>query len=301
MVTVFLRGGLGNQMFQCAAGLSVAKKRGDSLRLDTVFLNNRLPRRNFSYRTYDLDIFTLNPRMTALSVASSQFPIPGMWLGMDLVGMKIASAIGKQAIIKEKKEFVFDPEIFKVKGDVVLWGRWQNEKYFSEIADDVRAAFAFRHSLTGEAVEIADDIRSSDSVSVHVRRGDFVAFKNVAQMMGETDLSYYERAAAHIAGHTGSPKLFIFSDDIEWCKDHLKLPFPTVYVPALAENPKMAFRFDLELMSLCKHNIIANSTFSWWGAWLNRNPEKIIVAPKKWYADGRDERNEIMPEGWIKL
>jgi hypothetical protein len=301
MVTVFLRGGLGNQMFQYAAGLAVAKKRGDTLRLDTVFLNDRFPRRNFSYRTYDLDIFKIAPRMTALSIASSTLSIPGIWLGMDLAGMKIASVMGRQKVIKEKEEFFFDPEIFNAKGNIVLWGRWQNEKYFSEIADDVRAAFAFRYPLTGDAAKIASDIQSSDSVSVHVRRGDFVAFKNVAQMMGDTDLSYYERAAAHISGHAGNPTFFIFSDDIDWCKDNLKLPFPTVYVPVLAKDPKMAFRFDLELMSLCKHNIIANSTFSWWGAWLNRNPEKIVVAPKKWYADGRDERNEIMPEGWIKL
>lgn len=299
MVKVFLRGGLGNQMFQYAAGLAVAKKNNTQLVLDTVFLNDRLPRRNFSYRTYDLDIFTLDPRFTALSKYSQNVPIPGFWLALDLGLMKLKSLFGKQYIIKEKKEFSFDPDIFKKEGNVLLWGRWQNEKYFKDIADEVRTAFIFKDPLAGEAATIADDIRSSDSVSIHVRRGDFVAFKNVAEMMGETDLSYYNRAVAYVAGHVGNPKLFVFSDDIDWCKDNLKLPFPSVYVPASAEGPKAAFH--LQLMSLCKYNIIANSTFSWWGAWLNRNPEKIVIAPKRWYADGRDDTNEIMPTDWIKI
>ncbi len=299
MVTVFLRGGLGNQMFQYAAGLSLAKKRGDTLRLDTVFLNDRFPRRNFSYRTYDLDIFAFDPRFTALSKCSQDFPIPGVWLGIDIGLMKLKNLFGRQCLIKEKKEFSFDPDIFKRKGDVLLWGRWQNEKYFADIADEVRTVFTFKYLFVGEAAMIANDIQSCDSVSVHVRRGDFAAFKNVAKMMGETDLSYYGRAVAYVAGHVGNPKFFIFSDDIDWCKDNLKLPFPTVYISASTGGSKTAFH--LQLMSLCKHNIIANSTFSWWGAWLNRNPEKIVIAPKKWYADGRDEKNEIMPESWIKL
>jgi hypothetical protein len=296
MVTVFLRGGLGNQMFQYAAGLAVAKKNNTDLVLDTVFLNDRWPRRNFSYRTYDLDIFKLEPRFTALSKCSSSVSIPGLWLGMDLGLIKAGAALDRFHVIKEKQEIVFDLAVFG--GNVFLWGRWQNEKYFSDIADDVRAAFAFRNPLVGEAAAIADDIRSSNSISVHVRRGDFVAFKNVAQFMGNFDRSYYDRAFAYIAARVNQPKFFVFSDDIDWCKENLKTSHPTVYVPASAEGPKAAFH--LELMSLCKHNITANSTFSWWGAWLNGNPEKIVVAPKKWYADGRDE-TDVVPREWIPL
>lgn len=299
MVTVFLRGGLGNQMFQYATGLAVAEKKGTDLLLDTVFLNDRFPRKNFTYRTYDLDIFTAEPKLTALSHISSAIPIPGVWLGIDLVLMKAKSATGVRRIVKEQREFVFDQRVFAAKGDVVLWGRWQNEKYFSDIERDIRAAFAFRNPLSGEAAKIAEDIRSSDSVSMHVRRGDFVALKNVAQMMGETNLSYYEQATKYVAARVSKPKLFVFSDDIEWCRENIKLPVPTVFVPASAEGPKAAFH--LELMSLCKHNIIANSTFSWWGAWLNTNTQKIVVAPQRWYADGRDGKNEIMPEEWIKM
>ena len=299
MVTVFLRGGLGNQMFQYAAGLGIAKRNNTGVLLDDVFINDRFPRRNFAYRTYDLDMFTLKSRFTALSKCSAGVPIPGVWLGLDLGLIGIRNALGIRRMVKEKKEFAFDPAVYGEKENILLWGRWQNEKYFADIAGDVRAAFTFREPLTGEAAAIAESIRSSDSVSVHVRRGDFVAFENVAKMMGATDLSYYERAAASIAGHVHAPKLFVFSDDIDWCMDNLKLPFPTVYVPASAEGPKAAFH--LQLMSLCKHNIVANSTFSWWGAWLNANPEKIVIAPRKWYADGRDENNEIMPEGWIKI
>lgn len=299
MVTVFLRGGLGNQMFQYAAGSALATKNGSDLVLDTVFLSDRFPRKNFSYRTFDLDIFALEPKVTALSKLAEKIPVPGLWLALDLAWMKTANALGIHKITKEKKEFFFDRSVAEEKGNVVLWGRWQNEKYFGGNRDNVRKTFAFRYPLTGEAEKIGADIRSSNSVSLHVRRGDFVAFKNVAAIMGDTDVSYYDRAVKHMAAHVPDMKVFIFSDDIDWCKDNLKFPLPTVYVPASTEGPKASFH--LELMSLCKHNIVANSTFSWWGAWLNANPQKTVIAPKKWYADGRDENNEIMPEGWIKM
>jgi hypothetical protein len=283
-------------MFQYATGLAVAKKNNTDLVLDTVFLNDRFPRRNFTYRTYDLDIFTLEPKFTRLSKISTSMPIPGLWLGIDLGLIRLGATLGRR-VIKEKKESLFDPGIFYKQGDILLWGRWEDEKYFADIAIDIRSAFTFRDPFVGEAVTISDDIRSSNSVSVHVRRGDFAALKNVMQLMGETDLSYYERATNYIASHVDKPKFFVFSDDIDWCKKNLALPFPTVYVPASAEGPKAAFH--LRLMSLCKHDIIANSTFSWWSAWLNANPEKIVVAPKKWYANLIS--GDIVPKQWIRI
>jgi hypothetical protein len=189
MVTVFLRGGLGNQMFQYAAGLALAKRNGGGLVLDTVFLNDRFPRKDFTYRTYDLDIFRTEPDLTTLSKLSSMAPIPGLWLTMDLAGMEIAKRMGVKQIVKEKDDGIFDGEVREAKGNVVLWGRWQSEKYFADAVDDVRAAFVFRHPLSGIAADTSDDICSSASVSVHVRRGDFASSKAVIGIMGETDLS----------------------------------------------------------------------------------------------------------------
>jgi len=298
MVTVFLRGGLGNQMFQYALGLHLAKKNNTTLVFDTVYLRDRFPRKNFAYRTYDLDVFAITPRFTALSRVANAAPIPGIWLGADLLGATVREFAGMQKMVREKSDF-FDPAVLEERGNLLLFGRWQSEKYFEEIAEEVRITFQFRESLTGEAKELGKRIRSANSVSLHVRRGDFAAFKNVAQLMGKTNLPYYQRAATYIGERVKNPEFFIFSDDIAWCKENLKLSYPATYMPPSATGSKAAF--DLELMSLCKHNIIANSTFSWWGAWLNRNPEKIIVTPRIWYADGRGSEPDLLPERWIKI
>lgn len=298
MVTVFLRGGLGNQMFQYALGLHLAKKNSTMLTLDTVYLRDRFPRRNFSYRTYDLDVFTIMPRLTALSKAADALPIPGFWLGLDLGGIKIRELAGVQKMIKEKSDR-FDPTVLDERGNIFLFGRWQSEKYFTEIAEEICNTFQFRHPLEGEAVVLGQRIVACNAVSLHVRRGDFAAFKNVAQMMGDTNLSYYQKAAAYMADRVKDPEFFIFSDDIAWCKENIKLAYPVTYMPPSAAGPKAAF--DLELMSLCKHNIIANSTFSWWGAWLNNNPGAIVIAPKQWYGDGRGGAEDMVPERWVRI
>lgn len=298
MVTVFLRGGLGNQMFQYAAGLALAERNHTELLLDTVFLNDRWPRREFTYRVFDLDIFGLNPRVTFFSKASKKLPIPGLWLGLDLVFMEGREALGIQKIIKEREEHAFDSEILQIKDSVVLWGRWQNAEYFAEVENELREAFRFRHPLKGEAQEIGLQIESSKSISLHVRRGDFGAFGSVVSLMGDTNLAYYAEAADYIGSRVESPHFFVFSDDIDWCRKNLKINFPITYVPQEAAGPKAAFH--LELMSRCKHNIIANSTFSWWGAWLNTSPDKIVVAPKKWYAD-HEAPEGLIPDGWVTL
>ena len=291
MVTVFLRGGLGNQMFQYALGLRLAKKNGTGLVLDTVHLGDRFPRANFTYRTFDLDIFDIVPRTTAISKLQHALPVPGVWLGLDLLSMNVRQALGGSRVIYEKGDR-FNADVLDERGDIVLFGRWESERYFFDAADDVRAAFRFRRPLEGKAKEIANEVRSCESVSLHVRRGDYVNFKNVEAAMGKTDTGYFERAIAHVAGRVPSPRFFVFSDDIAWCRANIRPPYQTVYLDEASAGPKAAFH--LELMSLCKHHIIANSTFSWWGAWLDRNPKKIVVAPRRW-------KQDIVPAEWTML
>jgi len=283
---------MGNQMFQYAAGLASARESGAELFLDTTFLSDRFPRRQFTYRNYDLDVFALQPNFTAFSKISSRIPIPGFWLGLDLS----MHAVG--GLLREKKEYVFDPSVLSARGSMALWGRWQTEKYFAKYADEVRAAFQFRDPLTGAAARLAAEIQKTNSVSLHVRRGDYVAFKSVQATMGDTDLGYYDRAVHYITDHADHPALFIFSDDIAWCREHIKIPFPVTYVDDTSRGSKASFH--LHLMSLCKNNIIANSSFSWWGAWLNRNPEKIVVGPKRWETR-QSASTDILPASWIAL
>ena len=298
MVTVFLRGGLGNQMFQYAAGLSVVKKKGDNLSLDTVFLNDRFPRKNFTYRTYDLDIFSFNPQLSGLSRASKNFPIPGVWLGVDLVALKLKAIFGNTFILKEDDISSSDKNIAFKTSDVVLWGFWQSEKYFEDVVDDVRAAFTFRDPLNKAAALFAQDIHTSESVAIHVRRGDYLLGK-YKKLYGITDVDYYNRAIANIGDSVKDPHFFVFSDDIDWCKENIKTPYVTTYMDAASSGPKSSYH--LQLMSLCKHNIIANSSFSWWGAWLNKNPQKIVIAPKQWHVGMSIEENDVTPANWIKL
>jgi hypothetical protein len=226
-------------------------------------------------------------------------PLPGVWLGADIVMMEAAAIMGMRRIIKEKSEYAFDSQALEQKGDALLWGRWQSEKYFADAADAVRSAFTFRDPLTGIAADMALSIAATNSISLHVRRGDYAAQKNVAAFMGATDTAYYERAVAYMVQHVSDPHFFIFSDDIEWCKENIKLSVPVTYADDASAGPKSAFH--LRLMSLCKHNIIANSTFSWWGAWLNANAEKIVIAPKKWFASDVIQGDYIIPEVWKKL
>lgn len=156
MIRVILRGGLGNQMFQYAAGLATARKNNTGLVLDTAFLNDRFPRRHFTYRTYDLDIFTLEPVFTFLSGISKAVPISGIWLGMDLAFIKLRDLLGMQKLIREKKEHEFDPSVFDSGNSAALWGFWQTPEYFSDIESDLQDAFRFRHGLKGEALRLAE-------------------------------------------------------------------------------------------------------------------------------------------------
>ena len=137
---------------------------------------------------------------------------------------------------------------------------------------------------------------ASESVALCVRRGDYVQHKSAKALMGETNVDYYAKAIAHINEQVDSPRFFVFTDDIEFCKQEIGLPADTVYIGKM--GPKWSWH--LELMSLCKHSIIANSTFYWWGAWLNPQPEGVVIAPARWYAD-REEQPGIFPAHWVQM
>jgi len=301
MVTVMLRGGLGNQMFEYALGVALAQANRTTLKLDTVWLQDRLPKKkNTCFAHFNLDIFTLNDTqcLTNLSRAAQRVPVPGLWLGLNLITTGTRILVGARKLIRERTDR-FDSRILEERGDLFLIGYWQSEKYFADVVEELRQAFRFKYPLEGEAKELSQQIRSANSVSLHVRRGEYVALEH---FVGTTDLGYYERAANFVNERSktmGSepPTFFVFSDDIEWCKKKLKLPFPKVYLDQTSAGPKDSHH--LQLMSLCRHNIIANSTFSWWGAWLNANHDKTVVAPKRWYPN--NAKDDLVPERWIRM
>ncbi len=299
MVTVFFRGGLGNQLFQYAAGLSFAQRNNTGTIFDIVHVNDRFPRANFTYRTFDLpEVFAIEPSYTRLSVVSSKIKIPGVWLGLDLFFMNLAQALGSSKMVYENEKKGFDGEAFEARGNLILYGRWENENYFKGIEAVLREKLRFRNRLTGGAVRLAEEIEKANSVSIHIRRGDFVESNKVKGLMAVVGSDYYAKAIAHIKKNVSRPHFFIFSNDIEWCKQNFRVDAPTTYVEPQDAGPHGAF--DLELMSRCKHNIIANSTFSWWGAWLNINPGKIVVAPSRWFADPSMPA-DIVPRAWVRM
>ncbi|HEY5220744.1 MAG TPA: alpha-1,2-fucosyltransferase [Candidatus Paceibacterota bacterium] len=297
MITVILRGGLGNQMFQYATGIGIAKHNLTSLAIDAAYLNDGSPRGNFTRRSYSLDIFAVKPRLTALSKISEKAPVPALWLGMDFAAAFAGELFGRK-FFSEKKGHLFDEQVFNVGNTAVIWGFWQTEKYFIQAEDEVRAAFRFPAPGNEAIVRAKDEVSRVNAVALHVRRGDYLHPK-YSKVYGGTDTSYYDAAIAHMAARVKSPTLFVFSDDIAWCKEHIKAPFPVVFMADETAGSKASGH--LELMSLCKHNIIANSSFSWWGAWLNENQGKIVVAPKKWEEGLAADAIDTIPAGWVTL
>jgi hypothetical protein len=192
----------------------------------------------------------------------------------------------------------FDANIFKSKKDVYLEGYWQTEKYFSRIKDTIFKAFTSKYTLDTGNLQISSSISACNAVSVHIRRGDYVSNPEYASMYGACDIDYYKRACTLINKQLVNPYYFIFSDDPEWTKARIDFFQPSLLI---SHNTGEHSYKDLLLMSLCKHNIIANSSFSWWAAWLNVNPNKIVIAPERWFNNKSLANQDILPDSWHKI
>ncbi len=282
MVIARLTGGLGNQMFQYAAGRALADRLGAELLLDTRAFQHTLAFQAYTRRDYALGQFRLRARV-ATPEDLKEWP---RWV-VD-IGMRLAFARPFFRRWHFESAITYDPNVRTLQDPVCLVGYWQSERYFSDIADRIRADFTLKQPLSGTNAEVLERAHSGSSVGVHVRRGDFENLDTAAQVHGLCSIDYYRRAISLVRNRCPECPFLIFSDDPQWARAELPLDSSAVFVVGNAERPEQ----DLALMSACKHHIIANSSFSWWAAWLGSSPEQIVIAPTPWYAspklDGRD-------------
>ncbi|MCX6738749.1 MAG: alpha-1,2-fucosyltransferase [Candidatus Parcubacteria bacterium] len=279
MIIIKAIGGLGNQLFQYALGRRLSLERNTELFFDTTWYE-KPPNRKYS----------LNKFNTIGTVASKTDGKKRKPLLLDVI-----LPINKKRYIREQS-FRFDKKILSVGKDVYLDGYWQSPKYFESIEDILKKDLVLKEPQGEEHEEMRKKIYSINSVSLHVRRGDFLAEKN-KKTYTDCGPGYYQSAINYIFKQTGKIELFVFSDDPEWVKENLHTGHPTTFV----SSRNFTDYQELDLMRSCKHNITANSTFSWWGAWLNPNPKKIVVTPKQWFVPIERNGEDLIPATWVRM
>lgn len=290
MIIVKLQGGLGNQMFQYAIGRQLSIHFKTTLKVDNSIYRANQFYENITLRSYQLNIFSLKVE------EATDKEIHYFTKKKDLFG-KARKLISRAKIIQESS-FLFDPN-FKAYGpNCYLIGYWQSELYFKEIAKVIREDFSFKMLPVNENSYIADRIISANSVSMHIRRGDYQNNPTTKEFHGLCSIEYYQRAIKLMNEKVGNPHFFVFSDDMNWVRNNIRINGQHTFVDINDENNG---NIDMQLMSLCKHNIIANSSFSWWGAWLNSYNKKIVIAPEKWFNNSSIDTSTILPVSWYKL
>ena len=293
MILTSLDGGLGNQMFQYAAGLRLACARETKLKLDLSPLEEagcKTP------RTYALGVFQIRAEV-ADAADRRAFSTERSFLGRLAQRFGGAAGRDRSSDAAIERHFHFDDEVASLPDGSWLRGYWQSQRYFDDADADVRRDFAFAQPPAGHNAALLREIQGKNSVSVHVRRGDYVEDPTTNATHGVCDLDYYRRAIALLTEKTSEPEFFLFSDDPEWTRANLGFAQPATVVD---HNGPDAGHEDLRLMSQCSHHIIANSSFSWWGAWLGTGSDRIVVAPKQWFRDDTRDTRDLIPEGWAR-
>jgi Glycosyl transferase family 11 len=289
MITVKLAGGLGNQMFQYAIGRHLAIKYNTELSLDLSFLLNRSYGHKFVYRDYYLDIFNI-----VVDEIVDQFP----WY--KNIKNKIAERCRINLPgIRVESHFHSDARNLDCGPNCYLAGYWQSPRYFSEIAETIRKDFTFTKSVRSSSLDLFAHIKKTNAVCLNVRRSDYIGNK----LHDVCGLKYYQDALDLLTTRLGECTVFVFSDDINWCEENLKISGDHLFVGHEHAHTTGFKNFDayLYMMSHCKHYIIPNSTFAWWAVWLNNDSEKIVIAPSRWFNDDRINAEELYDQAWIRL
>jgi hypothetical protein len=302
MITVSLIGGLGNQMFQYAAGKALAERHGVPLALDISGF------KNYALRSFLLDRLRV-PEVIALPSQTEPTQKPEINFTRAKWKARIDRLLVKAGLPRltpspgeyREPHFHYDPAFEALGPQTNLFGYFQSERYFISIAESLRDWFSPCEPL-GDAVAaaLARIEASRLPISVHIRRGDYLN-PGTAEYHGILGDSYYRDALVRLgAGANQDAELFVFSDDVAAAEQVLNF-VPKSRQVYVRGDPARPWE-DMALMACCRHHVIANSSFSWWGAWLNRSPDKIVVAPRAWFAPNElssKNTKDLYPAGWI--
>jgi hypothetical protein len=294
MIISHLIGGLGNQMFQYAAGRALSLHINKRLIVDVQDFNQYK-----LHNGYELErTFNINNKASLHQLES----VLGKWRSNTYIRKKISTK--KSLSFLTGSKMIVEPQtsywnnLFDVNDNAYLVGYWQTEKYFKSIENVIRSDFTFAPPISKINFEWATLIKRSNSVSIHIRRGDIASNHEALAFHGLCSIEYYERAICYMQNNIENPIFYVFSDDISWVKK--SLDFGSSDYHFVDNNIGKESYNDMRLMSLCRHNIIANSSFSWWGAWLNNNDNKLVITPEKWFLLN-DDTLDITPSRWLKL
>jgi hypothetical protein len=287
MIVSRIIGGLGNQMFQYAAGRALALQRGVHFAID---------RRVFAeYKTHAFGLHCFRAELVDAPVEQ----LHSSAVKETRINRILRPFLRTPLNIYSERTFTFDPEVASLPDGTYLDGYWQSEKYFADAAATIRSDFTVRYAPSVANERWLERIAAGNSVSVHVRRGDYVTNVHAAAVHGTCNLDYYRRSVEHVRRASGTdPVLYVFSDDPDWVTENLRLPYETHLV---RDNDATTNYEDLRLMTACRHHIIANSSFSWWGAWLDGSKDAITIAPKQWFATDTPDARDLIPQRWVRL
>lgn len=283
-----LEGGLGNQMFQYAVGRSLSIKLGCPLKLDLSWFRNQ------NDRQYALNDFSFKCETVSLADKSPS----KIKKKIDRIRNRFLKPTKMGVPVFLEKHFHVDDGFFKIKEPAYLQGYWQSELYFKDIENQIRKDFRLEGQLTDERQKIAKQIQALNAISVHVRRGDYVTNPSANKHHGTCPADWYKIMMSKMAEQKADPTFFVFSDDPEWAKSNLPNQWPCQFIQPSSDGKDQQ---DMALMSFCNHHIIANSSFSWWGAWLNPNEGKTVFAPQKWFSNKSLNVQNLIPSRWERF
>lgn len=299
MIIAKLQHGLGNQMFQYALGKRLSLLHNTKLKLDVSTYETGSDDRLYGLHHFNIKAEIAEPQ----DFRRLHIPPPTTDLISRIRRKMLRMQEGRKPLAERRfiieSRFTFIPEILSTKDNTYLVGDWQSEKYFKEIATTLRQDLSLKDPMDKAAAQSAELIQQTNGtpVSLHVRRGDIVTNQRHAEKYGSMPLSYHIEAVQLMRERVPDTVLYVFSDDIVWAQEKLSGLQPIIFV----SNPKTRDYEEFALMGLCTHHILPNSTFSWWSAWLNPNPNKIVIAPRKYFRDTRIDTSDLMPPEWMQL
>lgn len=291
MIVSNIIGGLGNQMFQFACGYAAALRSKQEYMICTDQFEHYRVHAFQLKRIFDIKTQVINQRQLLNLIGWRSHPFL-----RPLIAKTELSLLTPNKWFQET-DLRYCEAIKSLESDCYLHGYWQSEKYFDDYADEIKKVLSFSHKIDDKNLQILSAIRNGSSISVHVRRGDYLHKSN--KILNCLDLGYYLEGLKILTGKIPDSKIFIFSDDTDWVRTNLIQHVPNAQI--ITHNTGENSHLDMMLMRSASHNIIANSSFSWWGAWLNPNKDKIVISPKNWFRGPTNKCADLIPDDWLRI